>query len=119
MTHPNHVILQPCTFGGPIKWYEQGPRAREVMTQFPDFTFSHLEWEAYAFPGGYEITYVTEDNGMICHGCANKELERTIDPDDEQFFIVSSFMNYEDDQIWCDHCGLQIEPAYGENHDQD
>ena len=114
MTHPNHVILQPSTID-PIKWYEQGPRAREVMAQFPDFTFSHLEWQSHTFPGGYEITYVTEDNAMICHGCANKELDRTIDPDDEQFYIVDAFVNYEDDSCFCDHCNRQIEPGYGED----
>jgi hypothetical protein len=112
-TEPLHVILQPSV-GGPIKWYEKGERAREVMEQFPDFTFSHLEWESHAWPGGYEIHYIAYDGGVLCHVCANKELERTIDPDDAQFFIVAEDIHYEGPAIQCDHCNRNIESAYGE-----
>ncbi len=55
-----HVLLQPCTFGGTIPWYEPSDNARNVLDQFPDFTFSHLEYEAYAWPGGYEISYIVK-----------------------------------------------------------
>ena len=76
-----HVLLQPCTFGGTIPWYEPSDNARNVLDQFPDFTFSHLEYEAYAWPGGYEISYLVKDGGVLCHQCANAELMRTLDPD--------------------------------------
>ena len=111
-TQPNHVLHQPSQ-GKPIPWYEPGERAREILNQFPDFTFSHLEWEPYAFPGGYELHYITKDNGVLCHNCANKELDRTLDPDDDQFYIVACDVNYED-ELYCDHCNRQIAPAYGE-----
>lgn len=110
-----HVLLQPCTFGGPILWYEPSDNARNVLDQFPDFTFSHLEYEAYAWPGGYEIFYLVKDGGVLCHQCANRELERTLDPDDDQFHIVASDINYEDSDLFCDHCNRRIEPAYGED----
>ena len=32
---PNHILLQPSQ-GTPIKWYEPGDRARELLDQFPD-----------------------------------------------------------------------------------
>lgn len=110
-----HVLLQHCTFGGPIPWYEPADRAKELLAQFPDFTFSHLEYEAYAWPGGYEIHYIVEDGGVLCHQCANRELERTLDPDDDQFHIVDYVINYEDSDLYCDHCNRRIEPAYGED----
>lgn len=112
-----HVLLQPCTFGGPIPWYEPGDRAKELLVQFPDFTFSHLEYQAYAWPGGYEIFYTVKDGGVLCHQCANKELMRTLDPDDDQFHIVDEFINYEDSDLFCDHCNRRIEPAYGEEEE--
>jgi hypothetical protein len=40
---------------------------------------------------------------------------RTIDPDDDQFYVVDEFINYEDSDLFCDHCGRRIEPAYGED----
>lgn len=113
MTNPDHVLLQSCLFGGPITWYEPTERAVDFLAD-PDFTFSHLEWPSHAWPGGYEIHYIVEDCGVLCHQCANAELMRTIDPDDDQFHIVASDINYEDPDLFCDHCNRQIEPAYGE-----
>lgn len=110
----NHVLLQPCTYGGPISWYEPADRARELLEQFPDFTFSHLKWQSYAWPGGYEIVYVAQDGGILCHQCANAELMRTLDPDDNQFHVVGDFINYEDTDLFCDHCNRPINPEYGE-----
>ena len=107
---PNHVLLQP-SIGKPIPWYKQGPRAREILDQFPDFTFSHLEWESYAWPGGYPLFYATEDCGTLCPTCANENLMRTIDPDDDQFYIVDADVNWES-VLGCDHCGRLIDSAY-------
>lgn len=109
----NHVLFQP-SMGSPIPWYEPADRARYLLEQFPDFTFSHLEWQSYAWPGGYEIVYVVQDGGILCHQCANKELMRTLDPDDTQFHIVEEFINYEDTDLFCDHCNRPINPEYGE-----
>lgn len=110
-----HVLLQPCTSGKPIKWYEPTDDARDFLDQFPDITFSHLEYEAYAWPGGYEISYLVKDGGILCHQCANAELMRTLDPDDDQFHIVDYVINYENSDLYCDHCNRRIEPAYGED----
>jgi len=109
----NHVLLQPSVVT-PIPWYEPSQRARGLLERFPDFTFSHLEWQSYAWPGSYEIVYVVQDGGILCHQCANKELMRTLDPDDAQFHIVGDFINYEDTDLFCDHCNRKIGPEYGE-----
>jgi hypothetical protein len=108
----NHVLLQP-SIGEPIEWYEPADNAREVLDQFPDMTFSHLEWESWAWPGGYEIHYYTVDGGVLCHECANAELPRTLDPDDTQFHIVAEDVNWEDPDFYCDHCNRQIKSEYG------
>ena len=108
----NHVLIQPCFSLYPIKWYEPMPNAQQVLAQFPDMTFSHLEYDSYAWPGGYEIHYYTKDGGVLCHECANAELERTIDPDDPQFYIVDESVNYEDPNLFCDHCNRKIGPEY-------
>lgn len=94
---------------------ESTESARSWFDTWPDVKFECLEYEAYAWPGGYEISYLVKDGGILCHQCANKELMRTLDPDDDQFHIVGEFINWEDSDFYCDHCNRRIEPAYGEN----
>lgn len=105
---PRHVLLQP-TARGSIPWYEPTDNARELLEQCPDFTFSHLEWPSYAWPGGYQIHYYAKDCGVLCHNCANDNLMRTIDPDDDQFYIVEADVHWEGAPLICDHCGREIE----------
>lgn len=108
----NHVLIQPHLFGGESKWYEPMPNAEQVLAQFPDMTFSHLEYDFYAWPGGYEIHYYTADNGVLCHDCANDNLIRTIDPDSPDFYIVGEDVNWEEPDLFCDHCNRKIGPEY-------
>lgn len=115
---PRHVLLQPMKFSEPIPWYETAERARELLDP-SEFTFSHLEWEAYAWPGGYEIYYIVHDGGVLCHNCANDELMRTIDPDDDQFYIIDSDVLWEGPSIYCDHCNREIQSAYGDPNAED
>ncbi len=97
------------------------PAGTSFAKAFEDFSLAQavmsdgLSWSSYAWPGGYEIHYITKDCGTLCHHCANKELPRTLDSDDEQFFIVASDINYEDSHLFCDHCNRQIEPCYGDD----
>jgi len=111
-----HVLLQPSS-PEPITWYEPSDNARNVLDQFPDFTFSHLEYKSHTWISGYEISYVTKDGGVLCHQCANANLLRTLDPDDDQFHVVDEFINYENSNLYCDHCNRRIEPAYGEEEE--
>lgn len=70
--------------------------------------------------GGYEIHYVCEDGGILCHQCANGEngsraTAADLDPecpDDHQWIIVDSNSNWEDKNFHCDHCGRKILPEY-------
>jgi len=109
--HPHHIINSTSGLRFSLSMGE----ARDWFKQFPNDSFSHLEWGSHAWPGGYEIHYHTKDFGILCHNCANAELLRTIDPDDDQFFIVAAEINYEDQSLYCDHCNSRIQSAYGED----
>ncbi len=111
---PKHRIC----YGQPIPQHvitESTESARSWFAMFPDTQFTYLEWEPYAWPGGYEIHYITKDGGVLCHQCANDNLMLTINPDYDQWFIVEPDINYEDPHCQCDHCYRVIEPAYGES----
>ena len=60
----------------------------------------------YAWPGGYPLFYLTDDEGdILCPACANKEADHPLVAD----------VNYEDPALYCDECGNRIESAYAED----
>jgi DNA-directed RNA polymerase subunit RPC12/RpoP len=62
---------------------------------------------AYAWPGGYPVFYLTEQNNLICAKCAKKS-------DFESDLVASSGINYEDTDMACNDCGSKIDAAYAE-----
>jgi len=67
----------------------------------------------YVWPGGYPMFYLAKDNGVLCPKCAN---EFTPERDnDEQLEPVAYDVNYEDPQLFCEHCNTRIESAYAED----
>lgn len=100
---PQHVFINDG-----IKFYEAKWSARNMADLAK---FSHLEWPAWAWPGGYPLFYTTKDGGCLCPTCANDNLELTVQ-DDPQWEIVGQEINYEDTELYCDNCGEHIEGAY-------
>ena len=72
------------------------------------------EYDYYAWPGGYPFFYITEDGGILCPKCCNENNELLNDEFDKQWFVIGYEVNWEDDNIYCDHCYEKIESAYGE-----
>ena len=71
-------------------------------------------YDYYAWPGGYPLFYTTEDGGILCPKCCNENNELLNDEFDKQWFVIGYEVNWEDDNIYCDHCYEKIESAYGE-----
>lgn len=74
------------------------------------------QYDAYAWPGGYPIFYLFADGGICCPDCANGKngSDASADTDDPQWKLVASDIHYEGEPLVCDHCGAQIESAYGD-----
>lgn len=72
----------------------------------------------YAWPGGYPTYFITRDGAALCHKCGTKEAPRIItsirDNDRDGWNVAACVINYEDTDLYCDHCNQQIESAYGE-----
>lgn len=68
----------------------------------------------YAWPGGYQLYYVTKDSGILCPDCANMAAREglTNDRNDAQWYIIGAEINYEDSDLYCDHCSERIPEAY-------
>lgn len=71
----------------------------------------------FAWPGGYPVYHVVADGGVLCAKCANENSRNTDPeyPDDNQWRVVASEVNWEDAHLFCDHCNERIESAYGED----
>lgn len=67
---------------------------------------------AFAWPGGYPIYYLAKDNGVLCPKCANDfKPERDTE---EQLKPVAWDVYWEGPVMQCEHCGVEIESAYGD-----
>lgn len=78
-----------------------------------------LKRGAYAWPGGYPTFFVCSDGGCLCFDCAKKEAKRIVeairDQSHDGWRIEAQDVNWES-ELFCDHCGKQIESAYGNSN---
>lgn len=74
------------------------------------------KFDAYAWPGGYPLVYYTLDCCPLCPACANGEngSDASEDHEDSQWHIVGVDVHWEGEPITCEHCGAQVESAYGD-----
>lgn len=73
---------------------------------------------AYAWPGGYPLYFITEDGAALSFESARKEF-RSIAYSVKNHLrdgwrVVACEVNYEDNDLRCEHSGKPIESAYGE-----
>lgn len=74
----------------------------------------------FVWPGGYPLFLICADGGVLCFDCARKEARNVLDAihcDDRHsgWRVVACDVNYEDQELNCDHCGERIAPAYGDD----
>lgn len=81
------------------------------MPRLSDGSLAALVW-----PGGYPVVYLTADGGVLCPYCASMAEREglTDDPHDSQWYIVAYEIHFEGSPRLCDHCGAEIESAYGD-----
>lgn len=85
-----------------------------------------LEIGPYAWPGGYPLYFITADGAALSWQAVIDEqglirdsiIEYPFNDDQWPAFtdgwrVVAMEVNYEDDDLYCDHTGNKIEPAYG------
>ena len=76
----------------------------------------------YTSVGCYPVFFLCSDGGTLCPVCARKEARRIIGaildggqcPDDRQWRVVAHDANWEDPELFCEHCSERIESAYAE-----
>lgn len=72
----------------------------------------------YAWPGGYPLFLITSDSAALCVACGKKEWRRIAysirNNLSDGWRVVAADVNWEDGDLYCEHCGKTIESAYGE-----
>jgi hypothetical protein len=87
---------------------------------------AHLDLAPYRFAdgsirkytdlGGYPVFYLTEDSGVLCAACVQTERPDVADADQaSDWKVVAADVNWEDPDLYCDHCSDRIESAYAED----
>ena len=70
----------------------------------------------YAWPGGYPIIYLDNDNCVLCPKCANEIISK---PDEWSELPIAYDVYYEGPDIQCEQCYEFIESAYGDPSEED
>ena len=74
-----------------------------------------LSQQRYSWPGGYPMFAVTDDGGSLCHQCCRDErLVIATTTGTDGWCVKALAVNWEDPELFCDHCSDLIESAYGE-----
>jgi hypothetical protein len=73
--------------------------------------------QPYAWPGAYPLFLITADSACLCSDCTRKEwisiCAESFQDTNCGFRAAAVDINWEDTDLHCDHCGKQLESAYG------
>ena len=71
---------------------------------------SSLRAGAWAWPGGYDIGFITDDGGLLCHGCVKAELYNIThsirNECSDGWRVIGSDVIHEHDT--CSHCNKSL-----------
>jgi len=72
-----------------------------------------LSRASYAWPGGYPLFTITSDGGCLCKTCCTTERKAIgTTTGTDGWTVIAIDVNWEDTNLYCCHCGEQIEAAY-------
>lgn len=83
------------------------------LSAYKDITKSHT------FPGGYELYYITAACTALSYDAVIDNMEEVRDAVLEpgsniEWEILSGHINWEEENLYCEHTGKQIKPEYSE-----
>ena len=73
----------------------------------------------WAWPGGYQIIYLTQDGETLCSECANGEngSEAHETQEDAQWKLIGQEVHWEGESLYCAHCNKELESEYGSDEE--
>jgi len=78
---------------------------------------------AYAWPGAYQMYFVTSDGAALSFESVRAELRAVLasisSGTNDGWRVVACQINYEDSDLACDHSGERIPAAYGDDSSEE
>ena len=72
----------------------------------------------YTWPGGYPLYFITSDGAALSFKAVRENLRCVIwsikNKVNDGWRVQAMAINYEDNELYCDHTGEKIESAYSE-----
>lgn len=98
-------------------------QARKRMRRALHLDINREPLPSFAWPGGYPLFYLCNDGGILCPDCMNSEIVQIDDStrtrSRDGWNVAACDAHYEGPPLPCDHCGHEIESAYGDPEDQE
>lgn len=72
--------------------------------------------------GCYPLFYYCADGGALCPACVDEnrdEIDAAAEYADKQWLVVGVEANYENTELFCDHCNERIESAYADDDEEE
>lgn len=84
-----------------------------MTTQSKSLRFAdQLAHQPFAWPGGYPLFAITSDGAALCQHCCKAEREAIgTTTGSDGWNVVALDVNWENDSLFCDHCGNRIDNA--------
>lgn len=127
MKRPEGTFVSECD--GSLIRLSDGKVLRPLYSRpFRDIDNSHelratIRNGPYAWPGGYPLFLLFSDGATLCFKCAESEYFSLAysmkHRRNDGWRVVACDINYEDDSMYCAHCGTRIEPAYERDDDHE
>ena len=78
----------------------------------------------YAWPGAYPTFALMCDGGVLCYKCCKDNFREIVNSTNARdvrsgWCCEGVDVNYEDDDMFCDHCNEHIESAYGSSDEDE
>ena len=81
---------------------------------------TELSGGPFAWPGGYPKFFVTHDGAALSFDAATENVDLIVDSIEnghsDGWRVVAVEINWEDDNLICDHTRCRIQSAYGEEN---
>jgi len=122
-------IFQGDLYDNRKPWGADPNKAANVVRQKYEWQFSRmnklsqvkatLRAGSVTSLGAYPLYLITSDGAPLCFDCARKEFRQIVwdylNQCSTGWKVVACEVNYEDNELHCDHCSKQIPSAYGDD----
>ncbi len=106
------------------EWHKHAPLRKDYCRTFETIDNSRelratIRNGGYAWPGGYQLYFITTDGEALCFDCVRSEYYQCAysvrHKINDGWRIIGCTTNDEDPNLYCAHCNRRIPSSYGDD----